>query len=101
MSLIASNLSFKPGNEWHLDNVSFEMSKGQIYTILGRTLAGKTTLLKTLAGLISPDQGTLTLDDGDFGSIPVWKRQVALPQRGPSMNKSKSSPLKPLKRRCF
>lgn len=78
MSLIASNLSFKPGNEWHLDNVSFEMSKGQIYTILGRTLAGKTTLLKTLAGLISPDQGTLTLDDGDFGSIPVWKREVAM-----------------------
>ena len=49
MSLIASNLCLKLDTEHHLNDVCFEMSKGEIYTIIGRTLAGKTTLLKTIA----------------------------------------------------
>ena len=78
MSLIASNLSLKSEKDYHLNDVSFSMSKGEIYTIIGRTLAGKTTLLKTIAGLISPDSGALTFDGSDFGSIPVWKREIAM-----------------------
>ena len=78
MSLIASNLSLKPEEQYHLDDICFEMSQGQIYTIIGRTLSGKTTLLKTIAGLIAPDSGGLVLDGNDFGSIPVWKREVAM-----------------------
>ena len=78
MSLIASNLCLKPDTEYHLNDVCFEMSKGEIYTIIGRTLAGKTTLLKTIAGLIAPESGSLTLDGRDFGRIPVWKREVAM-----------------------
>ena len=78
MSLIASNLCLKPDTEYHLNDVCFEMSKGEIYTIIGRTLAGKTTLLKTIAGLIAPESGSLNLDGRDFGRIPVWKREVAM-----------------------
>ena len=78
MSLIASNLSLKPEEQYHLDDICFEMSQGQIYTIIGRTLSGKTTLLKTIAGLIAPDSGGLVLDGNDFGSTPVWKREVAM-----------------------
>ena len=78
MSLTASNLCLKPDSEYHLNDICFEMSKGEIYTIIGRTLSGKTTLLKTIAGLIAPDSGSLMLDGRNFGSIPVWKREVAM-----------------------
>ena len=78
MSLKVSNLSLKPDAEFHLDDVSFEMSKGKIYTVIGRTLSGKTTLLKTIAGLIRPDSGEMSLDGANFGAVPVWKRQVAM-----------------------
>ncbi len=78
MSLIASNLCLKPDAEYHLNDVRFEMSKGEIYTIISRTLANKTTLLKTIAGLIAPESGSLTLDGQDFGRIPVWKREEAM-----------------------
>ncbi|MCP4196709.1 MAG: ABC transporter ATP-binding protein [Proteobacteria bacterium] len=78
MSLVAQSLCLRSDAEYHLNDVCFEMSKGEIYTIIGRTLAGKTTLLKTIAGLIGPDSGDLTLDGSDFGSIPVWKREVAM-----------------------
>ena len=78
MSLKVSNLSLKPDAEFHLNDVSFEMSKGKIYTVIGRTLSGKTTLLKTIAGLIRPDSGEMSLDGANFGAVPVWKRQVAM-----------------------
>ena len=48
MSLIASNLCLKPDAEYHLNDVCFEMSKGEIYTIIGRTLAGKPPCSKLL-----------------------------------------------------
>ena len=78
MSLKVSNLSLKPDAEFHLNDVSFEMSKSKIYTVIGRTLSGKTTLLKTIAGLINPDSGEMSLDGANFGAVPVWKRQVAM-----------------------
>ena len=55
MNLIAENLSYKPDEQYHLNEVSFNFKKGNLYTILGRTLSGKTTLLKTIAGLLTPD----------------------------------------------
>jgi glycerol transport system ATP-binding protein len=55
MTLIASNLTTKGKEEFFLNDISFEMSPGKIYTIIGRTLSGKTTLLKTIAGLIAQD----------------------------------------------
>jgi glycerol transport system ATP-binding protein len=49
-----------------------------MYTILGRTLSGKTTLLKTIAGLQTPDSGSINFEGTDFLSIPVWNRNVAM-----------------------
>ena len=78
MSLRASHLTLNRENEFYLNDVSFEMLPGKIYTIIGRTLSGKTTLLKTIAGLITQDSGELLFNGGNFDVIPVWKRQVAM-----------------------
>ena len=59
MDLIAKNLSYKPTDQFHLNDVSFNFKNGNLYTILGRTLSGKTTLLKTIAGLLTPDSGEI------------------------------------------
>ena len=78
MNLIAKNLSYKPDEQFHLNEVSFNFKKGNIYTILGRTLSGKTTLLKTIAGLLTPDSGAIEFDGKDFLKVPVWQRNVAM-----------------------
>ena len=54
------------------------MKSGQLYTILGRTLAGKTTLLKSIAGLLTVDGGSVKVDGQDFSNIPVWERNIAM-----------------------
>ena len=71
MNLIAENLTYKPGEQFHLKNVSFNFKKGNLYTILGRTLSGKTTLLKTIAGLLNPDSGFIKFEDKNFESILI------------------------------
>ena len=78
MNLIGKNITYKPDNQFHLKDVSFDFKKGNLYTILGRTLSGKTTFLKTIAGLLTPDIGELSFEDKDFRKIPVWERNVAM-----------------------
>ena len=78
MNLVGENISYKPDNEYHLNNISFNFKKGNLYTILGRTLSGKTTLLKTIAGLINPNSGSMHFEDKNFSEIPVWERNVAM-----------------------
>ncbi len=45
-----------------LDNVSFDVPRGQFCVVLGRSGSGKTTLLRTINGLTTLDTGTVTLD---------------------------------------
>ena len=45
-----------------LDNVSFNLEKGEIFGLVGPNGAGKTTLLKILATLLKPDDGTFSID---------------------------------------
>ena len=78
MNLIGEKISYKPDEQFHLNDVSFNFKKGNLYTILGRTLSGKTTLLKTIAGLLNPDQGSISFEEKDFIKIPVWERNVAM-----------------------
>lgn len=78
MDLLAKDITYKPEDEFHLNCVSFGMQKGELYTILGRTLSGKTTLLKAIAGLVTPEQGRLIFDGNDLAKIPVWKRNIAM-----------------------
>ena len=78
MNLVAENLCYKPDDQYHLNDVSFNFKKGNIYTILGRTLSGKTTLLKTIAGLLTPDTGEIQFEEKDFLKVPVWERNIAM-----------------------
>ena len=45
-----------------LKGISFDVEKGQIVTLIGANGAGKSTTLRTIAGLIKPNSGTITYD---------------------------------------
>ena len=53
---------------WAVDNISFELRRGQCLGLIGSNGAGKSTLLKLLNGLIKPDKGKITLK-GRVGAL--------------------------------
>jgi glycerol transport system ATP-binding protein len=78
MALIAEHLELVVDRIRNLDDVSFTLERGRLHTLIGRTLAGKTTILRTIAGLQWIDRGTLELDGQSFLTRPVWERDVAM-----------------------
>ena len=52
-----------------LDNISFEIEKGEVCVILGQSGAGKTTLLNILGGMDTLTSGTVTLGDKKISSF--------------------------------
>ena len=53
-----------------LNNVSFDIRKGEIMALLGENGAGKSTLIKVLTGVYSRDAGTIVLN-GEIGRAHV------------------------------
>jgi branched-chain amino acid transport system ATP-binding protein len=54
-----------------LDGVSFEVAQGSITAVLGANGAGKTSLLRTLSGLVRARAGRIRLDGRNIGQLPV------------------------------
>jgi len=53
--------TLRPHEFWSVDDVSFELKRGECLGLIGRNGAGKTTLLKMLNGLIKPDKGRIEI----------------------------------------
>jgi len=64
--------------EPHITDVSLTLDAGTINILLGPTLAGKTTLLRLMAGLERPTSGRLLVDGHNVTGVPVQKRNVAM-----------------------
>ena len=60
------NISKSYGEIKALDNVSFEVKKGELFGLIGPDGAGKTTLFRLLTTLINPDAGSATVDGLDI-----------------------------------
>ena len=61
-----------------LDSVSVDVMQGEFLAILGPSGCGKTTLLRIIAGLLSPDSGKLLLDGKDITAAPASKRSMGI-----------------------
>lgn len=78
MSLVLENISLKVGAEDYLRDISITLDRGSINVLLGPTLAGKTSLLRIMAGLDAPSEGKIFFDGADVTGKPVRQRNVAM-----------------------
>jgi len=78
MALVLEHISKRVGAESHIDDVSLTLEPGGFHVLLGRTLAGKTTLMRLMAGLDRPTAGRILMDGRDVTRDPVQKRNVAM-----------------------
>jgi len=54
-----------------VDDVSFQVSTGEVLGFLGPNGAGKSTTMKMITGFLAPDAGTITIDGDDVAEHPV------------------------------
>ena len=73
----AENLSIGYGDKVIMQNLSFEIPKGDIFIIMGGSGCGKSTLLRTLTGLIPAKSGQVWIRDVNFTNAdPQEKLEV-------------------------
>lgn len=74
ITIRASGLTKKYGNFTAADNISFEISKGEIFGLLGPNGAGKSTTFKMLCGLIRPNSGYCSIMGIKLSENPTLAR---------------------------
>ncbi|HFU4365231.1 TPA: ABC transporter ATP-binding protein [Streptococcus suis] len=54
-------------------NVSFEVNEGEVVTLIGANGAGKTSILRTISGLVRPSSGTISFLGNEIQKVPARK----------------------------
>ncbi len=78
MHLVLDNISKKVGADTHLYPLSLALVPGTINVLLGTTQAGKTSLMRIMAGLDRPSRGRVLVDERDVTGVPVRQRNLAM-----------------------
>ncbi len=68
------NVSLSYGNRLILDNISFNISEGQIFGILGPNGVGKSTIFNLITGIINPKSGKIKIAEEDVTDLPIYLR---------------------------
>jgi lipopolysaccharide export system ATP-binding protein len=74
LTIYTKNLIKRYGSRTVVNNVSFQVSQGEIVGLLGPNGAGKTTSFYQVVGLVRPDEGDVFLNDINITQLPMYKR---------------------------
>jgi ABC-type Fe3+/spermidine/putrescine transport system ATPase subunit len=76
--LSIEELSVSYGGTRVLDRVSLGVERGEMIALLGSSGCGKTTLLRSIAGFVIPDEGVIRVAGEDITRLPPEKRATAM-----------------------
>lgn len=77
-SLVLRNLGKRFGSVVAVDRVDLAVRQGEFLVVIGESGCGKTTLLRTIAGLETPDTGEILIGGVPVNDVPAGKRNVQL-----------------------
>jgi sulfate transport system ATP-binding protein len=76
MSIVLTDLVKRYGGEAVVDHVSLEVEDGEFFVLLGESGSGKSTILRMIAGLAAPDEGSIVLHGRDVTHLPPQERNT-------------------------
>ena len=77
-ALSLANISKSYGRVRALNNLSFSVAEGRFFVLFGPSSVGKTTTLRTIAGLVAPDRGRVEIFGRDWTHAPIAGRGVSM-----------------------
>jgi len=75
-SIHAEHITKRYGDKTALDDISFDVAKGELFGFIGPDGAGKTTLFRIITSLLIPDKGLLTVDGLDTVKDYIKLRKI-------------------------
>ena len=78
MSLIINGLNVSYGKNQILKDINLSINSGEFVSVLGKSGCGKTTLIKSIAGLLETDGGDISIFDENVAELPPEKRQTVI-----------------------
>lgn len=80
--------AYKDGKK-AVDNISFQVNKGDIFGFIGHNGAGKTTTIKSIVGILEFNEGEITLDGLSIKKDPIkYKKEIAYIPDNPDLYES-------------
>jgi len=76
LKLESIKFKYDNSNEQILDGFNLELAEGETLAILGASGCGKSTILRIIAGLEIPQEGSVYINDVDVSKVPTEKRNV-------------------------
>jgi len=76
ISIHAANITKRYGDKTALDDVSFDISKGELFGFIGPDGAGKTTLFRIITSLLKPGSGAMTVEGFDTVKDYIKLRKI-------------------------
>lgn len=74
--LSVDSVSRKFGKEIAVDNISFNIKKGEMFGLIGPNGAGKTTLINMITGILKPDVGEVYIGDYSIKKDPIQAKRL-------------------------
>jgi glycerol transport system ATP-binding protein len=78
MSLVLENIEYVVEGREYLTDINVTFKPGSFNVLLGRTLAGKTSLMRLIAGLDKPTKGSIYMDETDVTNVAVQQRNISM-----------------------
>ena len=69
-----SDVTARFGGVTALEDVSFDVSRGELLGLIGPNGAGKTTMLRSITGIVRPDSGRIELNGKKLNDLPIHQR---------------------------
>jgi branched-chain amino acid transport system ATP-binding protein len=74
LALAATDVTVRFGGVTALDEITFEVERGEVVGLIGPNGAGKSTMLDALTGFVKPVSGRVTLGERDISRMAPWRR---------------------------
>lgn len=84
-SVTLTDLSVVLDRRQILDGISLDVPDGTFAAVVGSSGTGKSTLLRTIAGLVQPAAGTVAFDARDMTAVPVARRDIGMVFQSPAL----------------
>ena len=78
VTVVISGLARKWADDTSIGPIELTVNDGELMTFLGPSGAGKTTILRMLAGFIEPDVGSLSFDERDMLHVHPRDREIGM-----------------------